>query len=123
MKYAYKAIIILLAAFAVLFAINKWTDVHFNTLHLSLLSMFMFGTSMLVHHFTMKASEENPKRFPAYFMAITGIKMMVYIILLGVYVFVFKESAIPVVIAFLALYLSFTSLEVFSAISGLKNKD
>lgn len=123
MKYQYKAIIILLVALVALAIANETLDIVWNTLHLSLLALFMYGTSMLVHHFTIKASEENPKRFPAYFMAITGLKMMVYVLLLGVYVFVFKETAIPVVIAFLLLYLAFTVLEVLSAVSELKSKD
>ena len=122
MKYVYKAIIILLVSLAALFAANELLDIQLNTLHLSLLALFMYGTSMLVHHFTIKASEENPKRFPAYFMAITGLKMMIYVLLLGVYVFVFKETAIPVVIAFLLLYSAFTVLEVISAISELKSQ-
>lgn len=121
MKYKYKALIILLLSLAGLVVANETLGVIMNTLHLSLLTLFMYGTSILVHHFTIKASEENPKRFPAYFMAITGLKMMVYVILLGVYVFVFKETAIPVVITFLVLYLAFTVLEVLSAISELKN--
>jgi amino acid transporter len=123
MKYIYKALIILLISFAGLIAANELLDVELNTLHLSLLALFMYGTSMLVHHFTVKASAENPKRFPAYFMAITGLKMMVYILLLGAYVFLFKETAIPIVITFLILYLAFTVLEVLSAVSELKSKD
>ena len=122
MKYQYKAIIILLSVLAALAIANETLDIVWNTLHLSLLALFMYGTSLLVHHFTIKASEENPKRFPAYFMAITGLKMMIYVILLGVYVFIFKETAIPVVIAFLLLYLAFTVLEVFSAVSELKSE-
>jgi hypothetical protein len=121
MKYQYKAFIILLGAFGTLLVTNELLDIVWNTLHLSLLALFMYGTSLLVHHFTVKASEENPKRFPAYFMAITGLKMMAYIIMLGVYVFVFKETAIPVVVAFLLLYLAFTLLEVLSAVSELKS--
>jgi len=122
MKYQYKAFIILLAALTALAIANETLDIVWNTFHLSLLALFMYGTSLLVHHFTIKASEENPKRFPAYFMGITGLKMMVYVLLLGVYVFVFKETAIPVVIAFLLLYLAFTLLEVLSAVSELKNQ-
>lgn len=122
MKYRFKALIILLISLGCLVAVNETTHFKLKTLHLSLLALFMYGTSMLVHHFTIKASKENPKRFPAYFMAITGLKMMVYVLLLGVYVFVFKETAIPVVIAFLLLYLAFTLLEVLSAVSELKNQ-
>ena len=117
MKYRFKALIILLISLGCLVAVNETTQFELNTLHLSLLALFMYGTSLLVHHFTIKASEENPKRFPAYFMAITGLKMMVYVLLLGVYVFVFKETAIPVVIAFsTSLFGILRFLEVLSAV-------
>lgn len=122
MKYLFKALVILLISLGCLVAVNEATQIELNTLHLSLLALFMYGTSILVHHFTIKASKENPKRFPAYFMGITGLKMLAYIILLGVYVFIFKENAIPVVIAFLVLYMAFTILEVLSAVSKLKNQ-
>jgi hypothetical protein len=83
----------------------------------------MFGTSVAVHHFTVKASKKRPQLFPTYFMAITGLKMMVYIIALGVYVYIFKDSATPVIITFLTLYVVYTALEVASALSFLKQKD
>lgn len=121
MKYPYKAFIILLIALATLAISNELLDIDWNTLHLSLLALFMYGTTLAVHHFTVKASEENPNRFPTYFMAISGLKMMVYIIFLGVYVFIFQKESIPVVIGFLILYLAYTTLEVLSAVKKVKN--
>ena len=109
-------------AMGIVILLNEFSELVFNAVHISFLGLFMYGTSMLVHHLTLKASEENPKRFPAYFMGITGLKMLAYIILLGIYVFIFKENAIPVVIAFLVLYMAFTILEVLSAVSKLKNQ-
>lgn len=121
MKYTLKAILILAIVLAATVAVKAQTEYDFNTIHIGLLGLFMFITSLLVHHFTLKASAENPKRFPAYFMAITGLKMMAYIVLIGIYVFLFQDNTIPVVIVFLTLYMAFTALEVFSAISKLKN--
>ena len=123
MKYSGKAIIVYLIAMFVLAVINETSSIELNTIHLSLCGLFMLGTSVAVHHFTVKASLEKPQMFPTYFMAITGLKMMVYIIALGVYVFVFKDSATPVVIMFLTLYVVYTVLEVTSALSFLKRKD
>jgi lipid-A-disaccharide synthase-like uncharacterized protein len=122
MKYSVKALLVYLVAMVITVLLNEFSSVAFNAVHVSFLGIFMFGTSMLVHHFTVKASEESPKRFPTYFMAITGLKMMAYIILLGVYVFIFKEAATPVVIAFLVLYMAYTILEVISSVSLVKSK-
>jgi hypothetical protein len=123
MKYPVKALIVYLIAMAILAVINETTDIELNTLHLSLCGLFMYGTSVAVHHFTVQASHERPQRFPTYFMAITGLKMLTYIVALGIYTFLFKETAIPVIIAFLIFYVVYTILEVVSALSFLKKKD
>lgn len=123
MKYPVKALIVYLVVMVILAVINETTDIELNTLHISLCGLFMYGTSVTVHYSTVQASHERPQRFPAYFMAITGLKMLVYIVALGIYTFIFKESAIPVVITFLFFYVVYTILEVVSALSFLKRKD
>ncbi len=123
MKYSVKALIVYLIAMAILVVINETADIELNTLHLSLCGLFMYGTSVAVHHFTVKASHEKPTLFPTYFMAITGLKMLVYIVALGVYVFIYKDSSTPVIITFLTLYVVYTVLEVTSALSFLNRKD
>ncbi len=120
MKYSVKALIVYLLAMVLLAILNETVAFELNAVHISFLGLFMYATSMLVHHFIMKASGEEPKRFPAYFMAITGLKMMIYIVALGIYVFLFKESGIPVVVAFLVLYVVYTVLEVSSVLRALK---
>ena len=123
MKYSIKAMIVYLIAMAILAVANETVSIELNTLHLSLCGLFMYGTSVAIHYFTVKASKERPQLFPTYFMAITGLKMMVYIIALGVYVYIFKDSSTPVIITFLTLYVVYTALEVTSALSFLKQKD
>lgn len=112
-----------MTAMAVVVLLNEYSEVDFNAIHISFLGLFMFGSSCLVHYATLKASEENPRRFPTYFMAITGIKMAIYLVFLGVYVFVFRETAIPVVIGFLVFYVIYTIMEVLSALSTLKSNN
>lgn len=123
MKYPVKAFIVYLIAMVILAVINETVNIELNTLHLSLCGLFMYGTTIAVHHFTVQASYERPQRFPTYFMVITGLKMLVYIIALGVYVYIFKDSSTPVIITFLTLYVVYTALEVTSALSFLKQKD
>ena len=122
MKYQVKAILVYLVAMGILAIVNETTDIELNTLHLSLCGLFMFGTSVAVHLLTIKASHQRPQMFPPYFMAITGIKMLVYIIALGIYVFVFQSEAIPMIVIFLTLYVTYTILEVISALKVLKNQ-
>lgn len=123
MKYSVKAFIVYAVAMLIVTLLNELTSLPLETFHLSLCGLFMFGTSVAVHHFTVKASNEKPTLFPTYVMAITGLKMMVYILVLGIYVFLFTETATPVIITFLALYVVYTALEVTAALSFLKKKD
>jgi hypothetical protein len=89
MKYSAKAIIVYLLTMVIVAILNELTAVAFEAIHISFCGIFMFGTSVAVHQFTVKASKEKPQLFPTYFMAITGLKMMVYIVALGVYVYIF----------------------------------
>jgi len=120
MKYPVRALIVYLIAMVILTIINETVEVELNTLHVALCGLFMYGTSVGVHTLTVQASYERPQRFPTYFMAITGLKMLVYIVALGIYVFIFRTTAIPVVITFLVLYVAYSILEVISALRTLK---
>ena len=122
MKYSVKALIIYLITMVITALLNELSGLRFNAVHISFCGMFMYGTSMAVHHFTVKASDEKPQLFPTYFMAITGLKMLVYIVALGIYVYTFKDEATPVIVTFLILYVVYTILEVTSALSFLKKK-
>ncbi len=123
MSYSVKALLVYLAAMLITVLFNEYSSVAFNAVHISFLGLFMFGSTVLVHWATVKASEDNPRRFPTYFMAITGLKMLGYLVALGVYVFIFKQSAVPVVIAFLVFYVTYTIMEVVSILSFLMSKD
>lgn len=122
MKYSVKAFIVYLVAMMITVLLNELSEFAFNAVHISFCGLFMFGTSVAVHHFTIRASHEKPQMFPTYFMAITGLKMLVYIVALGLYVYTFKDSSTPVIIAFLTLYVVYTVLEVSTALSVLKKK-
>jgi hypothetical protein len=122
MKYSVKAFIVYSIVILIAALLNELSGLTFNAVHISFCGLFMFGTSVAVHHFTVQASKEKPQRFPTYFMAITGLKMMVYIVALGIYVYTFKDAATPVIVTFLILYVVYTILEVTSALSFLKKK-
>jgi len=123
MKYSVKALIVYLIVMVIVILLSEFTELPLKSIHISFCGLFMYGTSVAVHQFTVKASHEKPTLFPTYFMAITGLKMMVYVIALGIYVFIFKDDSTPVIITFLSLYVIYTVLEVTSALSFLKKKD
>ena len=123
MKYPIKAFLVYLVAMAIAAVVFQTTEIVLLPLHISFLGLFMYGSSTLVHHMTMKSSRKEPKRFPSYFMAITGIKMLVYLIAIAIYVLLFKDIAVPMLIAFLGLYFVYMLLEVTSIVSDLKKEE
>lgn len=120
MKYYIKAFIVYAAAMLIVTLLSEFTELPLNPIHLALCGLFMYGSSIAVHHFTIVASQERAQLFPTYFMAITGVKMFVYILALGLYVFIFKETATPVIVTFLVLYVAYSILEVVTALNILK---
>lgn len=123
MKHSVIGFAVFALGMMVVYLINKITPLELDIWHFLGLGIFMFISSSLVHYATAKASEENPKRFPTYFMAITGLKMAAYIVALGVYILIFRRDGIPVVIGFLAFYLIYTTLEVLAALKMTKSKN
>ena len=123
MKYFIKALIVYLIAMVILMVVNETVSIELDTLHLSLCGLFMCGTSVAVHYFTMRSSKKNPNRFPSYFMTITGLKMLLYLAAISIYVLLFREQAVYMLIAFLAFYLIYTFLEVTSIVSDFKKTD
>ena len=123
MKYPIKALIIYLVAMLVAFVVIETTTATLLPLHVSFLGLFMYGSSVLVHAGVMRYSTKEPRRFPSYFMAITGLKMAVYLIAIAIYVLLFRDLAVPMLISFLILYLLYMILEVMSIISDLKKQE
>lgn len=121
-RHTVSGLLIYLSAMVAIVLLNEFTETVSHPLHLSLLGLLMWGVSLLVFHLTAKAAEKSSGRFPSYFMAINGLKMLFYLIVIGLYAFLLKQEAIPFVITFLLLYFAYTTLEVISALSHLKDK-
>jgi L-asparagine transporter-like permease len=72
---------------------------------------FFVVVSLVVHFFHLKAQEGDSKKFPRYSMAVNGIKIFLYLIVVVGYIFLRRESAVPFLFGFFALYLLFSVYE------------
>lgn len=79
------------------------------------IGFFVFG-SWAAHNAIIASLKGNAARFPAYFMGITGLRMLAYVLAIGIYVFLMREEAIPVIVVFLLSYVLFTVLELVSIV-------
>jgi uncharacterized membrane protein len=68
----------------------------------------------------VKADQKKPKTFVGYFMAITGIKLFAYLIIITVYALVVGKAALGFVLWFLVLYLLYSGFEVVMLMKHLK---
>lgn len=106
----------------VLFLLSGFIPVkYFSTLYPFILA-FYFAESLIVHLVISKSVEKKPIRFVNRFMMITGVKLMVYLVIMVVYAVVNKEEALGFIIIFFALYLFYTPLQVIFALKLVKRQ-
>ncbi len=88
------------------------------------LSAFFYLLSAGAHYILVKANENSPKRFIAYFMGVSGMKLLAYIAALAIYVLLInREGAIPFVIAFAILYLIYTVFDITALMGEVRKAD
>jgi len=76
----------------------------------------------ILHYSILQTGEKTTAKFATKFMAISGIKMMIYLVLITGYVFIYPLTAKFFLISFLILYFLYTSFEVILIVKYLKLK-
>jgi hypothetical protein len=106
----------LVAAFCIQYMLlpeKSFTGVYFLIAYVALVTI-------LFHYSLMKASVINPRNFVGKFVAYSGIKLMLYLISILLYVFTIKNEVHIFMLGFLLTYLLFTILEVSAILKFLK---
>jgi uncharacterized membrane protein YozB (DUF420 family) len=117
------ALIILSAALGITgillfrFAFRGWYFAFFPVL---ILVFFLVNSGFLLYFFRHINQSDN--QFIRGFMLSTGIKLMLYLILILVYVILFPRSAIPFTITVAILYIAYTAFDLYAMLSVLKRK-
>jgi len=75
----------------------------------------------LFHYSVIQVKEKGATKFSTRFMMISGIKMIIYLVLIVSYVFSNPLKATPFLISFFILYLIYTAFEVILIIRYLKS--
>lgn len=73
-----------------------------------------FIMSTLIIHMLLLRVVSDPKKFARYFMGITGIKLLTYLLIILIYSLLNKETALGFSLFFLAMYVLYSGLEVFT---------
>ena len=69
----------------------------------------------LLHWYLLKTAENQPKKFVNTFMALFGLKMLLLLAFLGVFVYTHPEQKVAFLLLFAAAYVLHTINEVFWA--------
>ena len=88
--------------------------------HFPVIPAFLLLVTIMVHVYLIKSSEDNPRKFTSKYLGAMGLKMLIYIIFLVVFLFIDTAHAVPFLVSFLVTYATFTSYEVISILNYLK---
>jgi hypothetical protein len=87
-----------------------------------LIPVSLLTVTLGVHYALLKASEDDPRKFASKYLGAMGLKIMIYLVFLVVILFVDTEHAVPFLVSFLVMYITFTVYEVISILKYLKNR-
>lgn len=85
----------------------------------AIFAFFVLVTSA-IHMILMRAAAESPRKFVVMFMAITGLKLFGYLIILLIYAFLKREAALGFILFFLVMYFLYTAFEVITLLKHFK---
>ncbi|HBX50900.1 MAG: hypothetical protein A2275_11115 [Bacteroidetes bacterium RIFOXYA12_FULL_35_11] len=89
---------------------------------LPLIPLYFFLIYALTHYLLLKKAEDKFGKFSAMFILMTGLKMILNIAIIVLYVFQDKTRAIPFLIVFICYYIIYTLFEVVSLLNYFKKK-
>jgi len=73
---------------------------------------FMYAINFLIFAQLSRALQNKPNRFINAFMLLNFGKLFLYIILIGIYIFLYRNDAVSFTITFVIYYILFTIYEV-----------
>jgi hypothetical protein len=80
---------------------------------------FFIVSTLLIHLILMRVATDA-KKFIRYFMGITGIKLLTYLLIILIYSVLNKETALAFALFFLCMYVLYSGLEVFTLLKRFR---
>jgi hypothetical protein len=85
------------------------------------LPFLFFIITLALHYYLIKSSHKEIIKFTPRFIGATGIKMMIYFILIAVYLLIDRHQAASFLICFLICYFLYTAFELIAVLKNLKS--
>jgi hypothetical protein len=87
------------------------------------LVVFFYATNIIIYNVIIKATEKRINSFVNYFMVASFLKLLLFIIVLGSYVYFRRNDAVPFTISFLFLYIFYTVFEISTLLKTVQKKE
>ena len=113
-QFLKKLIILTLAVFLIFYAIAYFLPIESVTPAMPYLILLSASVTLIFHYIILKASEKKFSRFISYFMIATVLKLLLYIIIIFLYVYLNRSDTLPFVVTFLLLYIIFSVFEIIN---------
>lgn len=81
---------------------------------------FIMAITIIFHYYLLQASKGESKKFISKFMASSGIKLMIYLTVIVLFVLSYPKNITVFLVSFLISYFVFTFIEVVFILSHLK---
>jgi len=85
------------------------------------LPAFLFIITIAVHVYLIRASKGNKRKFVSKYLGAMGLKILIYLAFIIIFLAVDTTSTISFILSFLVMYAAFTIFEVISILNTLKN--
>ncbi len=102
-----------------LLAFKKWFPEKYFTYFYGVI-LLVCAVTIIFHLLLIKAAASRPLAFMNKFIAFTGIKLLLYLIVIAGYLIIVGIQPVSFVMVFLFSYFIFTSFEVISILEHLK---
>ncbi|MHC1708472.1 MAG: hypothetical protein AB9842_13255 [Bacteroidales bacterium] len=116
--YVRKLILFTVIVTIVLYAVRFFLSPHWRTPALPYLIPLFLSVNIVIHYILLKTTAKKFSSFVSYYMAGTMGKLLLYIIILLVYIYLHRADALPFTLTFLLLYILYTTFEVISLLAN-----
>lgn len=82
--------------------------------------VFFIAITSIIHIVLTKTSDQNPKKFIMRYMAISGLRLFGFLIIITIYALIKRSEALGFTLLFLLMYLLFSAFEAISLLKYLK---
>ena len=104
----------------VLYFWQKYASLRFQTDLGWLIWAFFIIVTALIHIVLVRSAEQSPRKFITNFMAVSGAKLFVYLMVIVIYALLKGKAALGFVILFLVLYFLYSIFEVVTLLKHFK---